>query len=628
MSTTKTLKLLNSITTTTSASHRRRRSSAAVTAAAFAPMFQSTVQPNFYPHCPPQQLYGGAPRNDGSGGVNMMNMHTNTNMNMNMNMSMAAAGQQQYHPFLPVFVTPTTPASSDHQTSYHGTNVTVTSPPPPYYFHTPPISSVGGAGGAAIVGGGRTAGVVTAGGLNHQQAHQQLFYPTPNHGYSHPYPPPHPHPPPPAPQVGGHSGNHSPNYNHALAGLNSNHTRTGPLPQAEPLHKKHGSRPSLSQFSVASSPHFQFAFEAQPPSHDSIASINSPFNSAPVNLNTPAVTPTFSRPAVAVSHSRQSPQNHIQIQQPPQPQLQPTNDTAGFNFLCLNPEPIAINNPQPVVQPQLKAPSCGRLPGGFFSLTPEDSYPPLCTSAQPSTNLCETQLSNSYFPIMPVNPVVQQIAPRNGYATSYQRPTYQRLTKHAVAAVDSRDSREFRWNRVLRYVHEISAPHGAAFPPSDVWIQQQRLRIATSPREDGNGDGRSLWDGGSLGTNGVDDFIWDDDLQNGKRFTIPPKSQQGDVPREEDNLVFSIEPTKQEYDLAFGYEVDDSNFHPPAKRTKSNESQKAARRGLHEYLAALKSFELSHVQDMKRDAPISVVDVVIANKTRVNYSMKELQGVE
>ncbi|KAK6530087.1 hypothetical protein TWF694_003459 [Orbilia ellipsospora] len=581
MSATKTLKLLNSITTTTSQAtshHRRRRSSAAVTAAAFAPMLNSNFQTSFYPHCPPQQQqqHQYFPRNDGS-----------VNMNMMMNGN---------HQFLPVFVTPTTPASSDHQTSYHGTN-NVTSPPP-YYFHTPPISSVGGAGGAAInLAAAKPTGVVSGsaatGALNHQQ-HQQLFLSNLN----------------PQP-VGCHSGNHSPN--HALPGLN--HTRSGgPLPQEALLNKRHVSRPSLSQFSVASSPHFQFAFEAQPPSHDSIVAISN--NCTSPNLNnfnntttiTPAVTPTFSKPTVAASHSRQSSLHKVQPVVEPQQQTLPANDNSGFTFLCLNPEPSPVLNSKPIVQPNNKAPSCGLLPGGFFSLTPEDSYPPpICTSIQPSA----PQQTNSYFPIMPVNPVVQQIAPRHGYPTGYYRPTYQRLTRHAVAAVDSKDSREFRWNRVLRYVHEISAPHGASFPPSDTWVQQQRLRIMTSPREDKNGDSRSLWDGGSLGTNGVDDFIWDDDLQNGKRFTIPPKSQQGDAPGEEDNLVFSIEPpatttTKTDFDLAFGYEVDDSNLRPPAKRTKSNESQKAARRGLHEYLAALKSFELAHVQDMKRDAPLTI----------------------
>ncbi|KAF3932033.1 hypothetical protein ABW20_dc0104196 [Dactylellina cionopaga] len=606
MSATKTLKLFNTITTTTSASHRRRRSSAAaVTAAAFAPMFQSNLQQtSYFPHCQPQQLqliqqqqqqqYAGHGPSRNDGGVSM-----------------------QYHHFLPAFVTPTTPASSDHQTSYHGTNVTS---PPPYYFHTPPISSIGGAGGAAILGNGRNA--VTASGLSQhqgqsQQQQQQLFHSNPN-----------------APQAGVHSGNHSPN--HAVAGLH--HTRTNSLHQ-DALNKKHAARPSLSQFSVASSHHFQFAFEAQPPqfaTHDSIinTTITSPtspnnininnnnINNNNNNINTPAVTPTFSKPAAAASHSRQSSLQQVQTISEPQPQQQQqqqqqkqqpqqkrqvvATENSGFSFLCLNPEPIQTSNPRPVAQPQLKPPSCGLLPGGFFSLTPEDSYPPLCTSTQPSTTLRENQQGNSYFPIMPVNPVVQQIAPRNGYQTGYMRPTYQRLTRNAVATVDSRDSREFRWNRVLRYVHDISAPHGASFPPSESWVQQQRLRIMTVPRQDASGDSRSLWDGGSLGTNGVDDFIWDDDLQNGKRFTIPPKSNQGDAPGEEDNLVFTLEPSKTDYQLAFGYEVDDSSFHPPAKRTKSNESQKAARRGLHEYLAALKSFELSHVQDMKRDAPLTM----------------------
>ncbi|KAF3170344.1 hypothetical protein EYR41_011701 [Orbilia oligospora] len=569
MSANKTLKLLNSITSTTSASHRRRRSSVAVTAAAstLAPMFQSTVPapvpPNYFPHS--NQTHSGHshhphPHHGGGGGVN------------------ATAYQQ----FLPVFVTPTTPASSDLHTSYHGTNVTS---PPPYYFHTPPISSVGGAGGAAIVGNGKNQQQQQeqqeqqppqVQNQNQYQYQQQLFQSGPQAGVNH-------------------------GANHSL-----HHTRAGSLHQ-DLLNKKHASRPSISQFSVANSSHFQFAFEAQPPSpHDSVHHSSVHTTNGNIN-NTPAVAQTIHSKRSA--HSRQSSLNQVQTVVQPQPQIQQQQQqqvvgNSGFSFLCLNPEPIQVTAPQPVVQNQLLTPTTqGFLPGGFFSLTPEDSYPPLCTTfAQPATTPRENHV-NSYFPIMPVNPVVQQIAPRTGY----HRQTYQRLTKHAISAVDSRDSREFRWNRVLRYVHEISAPHGSKFPPSDAWILQQRQRVLLTPRQGSKGDAHSLWDGGSLGTNGVDDFIWDDDIQNGKRFTIPPKSQQGDdAPFEEDHMVFTLEAAKADSDLAFGYEVDDTNFCPPAKRTKSNESQKAARRGLHEYLAALKSFELSHAQDMKREAPLTM----------------------
>ncbi|KAF3940398.1 hypothetical protein ABW19_dt0203240 [Dactylella cylindrospora] len=598
MSTTKTLKLLNSITTTTSASHRRRRSSAAVTAA----MFQTNVQTSFFPHCQPQQFYSTGPVN------------CNSQSNINNNGLVCGNGnhqqqQQQYHQFLPLFVTPTTPASSDHHTTYHGTNVTS---PPPFYFHTPPISSVGGAGAAALTGNGKN--VICASGLNQQQQ-QQLSL-----------------------NAGIHSGNH--NHNHAAPVVgHSHHKRNSSLHQ-DALNKKHGGARSgsISQFSVAGSSHFQFAFEAQlqqNQNHSPIqesstisAAHNTNCNSS-ININpaisAPSPATVFSKPSAAAGlggHSRQSSLHQVQFAEPQQQhsaiqqqQQQPPQQSnpSGFCFLPLNPEPVtipavAIQQPQISVTPQIKTPSQGLLPGGFFfSLTPEDSYPPLCTSTQPSTTLKENQAVNSYFPIMPLNPVVQQVAPtRATFPTGYMRPSHQRLTRSAVAAVDSRDSREFRWNRVLRYVHEISAPHGSGFPPSDAWVRQQRMRTLSSPRDDINDGGHSLWDGGSLGTNGVDDFIWDDDLQNGKRFTIPPKSQQGDALGDAENLVFNLEPSKSDLDLAFGYEVDDSNFRPPAKRTKSNESQKAARRGLHEYLAALKSFELSHVQDMKREAPLTM----------------------
>ena len=96
----------------------------------------------------------------------------------------------------------------------------------------------------------------------------------------------------------------------------------------------------------------------------------------------------------------------------------------------------------------------------FFSLTPEDSYPPLCVSAQPSTTLPPSQPNNPYFSVMPLNPVVQQVpTARAAFPTGYMRPAHQRLTRTAISGVDSRDSREFRWNRVLRYVHDVSSPH-------------------------------------------------------------------------------------------------------------------------------------------------------------------------
>ncbi|KAJ6262684.1 hypothetical protein Dda_1240 [Drechslerella dactyloides] len=537
MSAVQTLKLLNSIkTSTSSASHRHRRRSSATAA-----MFQSS---NFFPHCQPQQQQ------------QFQHQHQQQfytapaaarHPTMNDCLSSGAAHHTQhaqYQQFVTSFVTPTTPASSDHQTSYHGTAPNVTSPllPPPYYFHTPPISSIGGAGGAAAL-----ADAARPSSTTHHQ--QQLCQPTA----------------------------------HALS-QNALHTRS-----PSDVHKKPAAAcsPSLA-VSQSHFSNFQFAFEAQPPVYDPIPAITS---SLAINSANP--------PQTSNSHSRPQP-SFAQIHQQQQ----------SFSFLPLNPEPTPACSPQPHHHFK-QSPNQAVLPTGcFFSLTPEDPQQPLCTTAQqqPSNAVRDPQPATSYFPVMPVNPVVQQVAPRATFATGYMGPAYQRLTRHAISAVDSRDSREFRWNRVLRYVHDVSAPHGAAFPPSDAWIRQQRQRVLSSPRDNVN-ERHSLWDGGSLGTNGVDDFVWDDDLSNGKRFTIPPRSQQGDGSREEDKHVFSIEPStsmKADYDLAFGYEVDDSASRPPAKRTKSNESQKAARRGLHEYLAALKSFELAHVQDMKREAPLTM----------------------
>ncbi|KAF3927410.1 hypothetical protein ABW21_db0206134 [Orbilia brochopaga] len=514
MSAAHTLKLLNSIkTSTSSASHRHRRRSSSTAAA----MFQST---NFFPHCQqqPQQihpLYAAHPPRLVAGPS-----IPNPNLNDCMSSGLAQHGQQ-YQQFVPSFVTPATPASSDHQTSYHGTAPNVTSPllHSPYSFHTPPISSIGGAGAAAAIESGRAS----------TQQLQQLQQ-TPSNPHSHPH------------------------------------------PQLQGAHKNQAPA-CISQFSAAAPSNFQFAFEAQPPTFDPTPAINS---SSLINSANPAAQASAS----VYPHSR----NHqLAFATQHQPQHQPID--LGFSFLPLNPEPTPACSPQPQHH-HFKPSAQAALPTGcFFSLTPEDPHPPLGTQVQQISAVPQqtAQQSPSYFPIMPVNPVVQQVAPRAAFATGYMRPAYQRLTKHAVSAVDSRDSREFRWNRVLRYVHEISAPHGTKFPPSEAWIRQQRQRILSSPRDDGSDERHSLWDGGSLGTNGVDDFVWDDDLSNGKRFTIPPKSQQGDAPREEDNLVFSIEPStsmKADYDLAFGYEVDDSNFHPPAKRTKRYEAGGATYDGI------------------------------------------------
>lgn len=101
---------------------------------------------------------------------------------------------------------------------------------------------------------------------------------------------------------------------------------------------------------------------------------------------------------------------------------------------------------------------------------------------------------------------------------------------------------------------------------------------------------QSLWDGGSCGTDGVDEFVWDDDLdEKGRRFTIPPK---------EDVNMFFYE------DCVMDLDAGDER---PAKRSRSAERKDASMMasatatGMQEYIMALKLFELDRMPNYGRE---------------------------
>lgn len=138
-----------------------------------------------------------------------------------------------------------------------------------------------------------------------------------------------------------------------------------------------------------------------------------------------------------------------------------------------------------------------------------------------------------FLPIFPVcAPIQQTVAPTPA------KPKTTPLKKEYLETV-SKDTRMMRWQRVLSYINAQRA-HVAA-------LQKRREELATAGRqrstslslnrsnrsgdfsvpaswanaqlmmEEEDEDTRSLWSGGSAGTDGVDEFVWDEDLEDDDR---------------------------------------------------------------------------------------------------------------
>jgi len=219
--------------------------------------------------------------------------------------------------------------------------------------------------------------------------------------------------------------------------------------------------------------------------------------------------------------------------------------------------------PTPMPTPNASyRPSYG-LPNGFCTLAPEL----FTTLDQTTINTPSPRLSFNFMPVCPVS--LPPIA----------RP---QLNVANVSTIDSKDSRQYRWDRVVGYVNQARRAHN----PSAVWIASQRHETNTPI------DRQSLWDGGSCGTDGVDEFIWDDDLdEKGRRFTIPP--------RDEPTMFIYEEGT---VDLDVKYAQDHYNDERPAKRSRSAEREaREAAEGMKDYLNALRSFELDQLPELRRE---------------------------
>jgi len=210
-------------------------------------------------------------------------------------------------------------------------------------------------------------------------------------------------------------------------------------------------------------------------------------------------------------------------------------------------------------------------------LTPTNSYdntPGLCVPASPPQNMAVNKPRENLVPrgnttIYSSRPPPPPAAasPKSGsyhHQHHHHRPRSpprprQRLTREAVAKI-GKDSRLARWERVLGYVREqrtstlpsvsaspVEAAEGVAWasyayssthpnnahsssPPSKVVDRKRRAEeIATIEAQNAlldtidleEQDLRSLWSGGSGGTNGVDEFVWSEDEDEHNILPIP-----------------------------------------------------------------------------------------------------------
>lgn len=200
------------------------------------------------------------------------------------------------------------------------------------------------------------------------------------------------------------------------------------------------------------------------------------------------------------------------------------------------------------------APTC-LLPQAFMVLTPNDPHPAICLPASPPP--VTSHMHNHYhhhstlIPPVPINAPIQQVlseqaVPRGNntiYSSRPPLPAYQgashyqyhtsrrpsahkrpRLTTDAVSKI-GKDSRLARWERVVSYVREqrkASAASQADTTPEDPSLsalEAKRAFIREIERKNhlldlldyDEQERRSLWSGGSAGTNGVDEFVWSED---------------------------------------------------------------------------------------------------------------------
>ncbi|KAG0636466.1 hypothetical protein HOY80DRAFT_356862 [Tuber brumale] len=198
------------------------------------------------------------------------------------------------------------------------------------------------------------------------------------------------------------------------------------------------------------------------------------------------------------------------------------------------------------------------LPQAFMVLTPNDPHPAICLPASPPPsrptpshyNHHRHHHSSTLLTPIQINPPIQQVllseqAVPKGNTTIYSsRPptapalsavrdqAYQtpmrrrdsqkrpRLTAEAISKM-GKDSRLARWERVVGYVRDqrntnpasdsTSDTDLALFGTSGIVKEIERKNEILDLLDVEEQASRSLWSGGSGGTNGVDEFVWSED---------------------------------------------------------------------------------------------------------------------
>lgn len=235
------------------------------------------------------------------------------------------------------------------------------------------------------------------------------------------------------------------------------------------------------------------------------------------------------------------------------------------------------------------------LPGGFMVLTPvashNDTHPALCVPASPPLLVQGSQAHQQSQQPQQQQPqqygfnTPQFSASSARHHARHHKTPRQRLTKEALARV-GKDSRLARWERVLGYVRNQrqSSPtaEDVAWPayvygetttggsgcPSPTTAERRRraqeireIERRAEMLEKLDLDAmatRSLWSGGSAGTDGVDEFVWSEDEDD----PIPPPppvvaAPQQQQPRHHQSHHQLPQTQQQQYHVASGPRMHD-----------------------------------------------------------------------
>ncbi|KAF8458563.1 hypothetical protein BDZ91DRAFT_495958 [Kalaharituber pfeilii] len=180
------------------------------------------------------------------------------------------------------------------------------------------------------------------------------------------------------------------------------------------------------------------------------------------------------------------------------------------------------------------------LPGGaFLVLTQDDPHPGICI---PNSPVVSVQQQHQRQAPLPVNTPLQQFTAtgtsgsRSAVPHTPNRSTRRKpppLTRSAVELI-LQDTRVARWQRIQAYVRDqrklviveeedqysrgsragtvAENPLEGTVPLANIYADIDRKNKALDELDRlSEIKARSLWSGGSAGTNGVDEFVWDDD---------------------------------------------------------------------------------------------------------------------